>query len=162
MKVSKKIAINLIGAAGLVMVSAGVLAHPGGGYGRGGMGPGFGPCAAAADAGAGAACPFGGPGAMRGWQGGGCAYGAGPGPGGGPAAGGPQSLMTDEERQAFRDKMRNATTPEERQKLALENHAEMTKRAAERGIELPPMRGPRMGYGAGPWRGTTPPEGQTR
>jgi hypothetical protein len=58
--------------------------------------------------------------------------------------------MTDDERQAFLDKMRNAKTPEERQKLALENRAEMQKRAAERGIELPPMRGPRMGYGGGP------------
>ena len=61
--------------------------------------------------------------------------------------------MTDEERQAFFDKMRNATTPEERQKLALEHRAEVQKRAAERGVTLPPAGGRGMGYGRGPGMG---------
>jgi hypothetical protein len=63
----------------------------------------------------------------------------------GPQAG--QQLMTPEERTAMRDKMRNAATPEERQKLAEANHAEMQKRAQEKGITLPEPRGPRAGFG---------------
>lgn len=65
---------------------------------------------------------------------------------------GGQSLMTPEERTAFRDKMRNAQTPEERQQIALANRAEMEKRAAEKGITLPEHRGPR-GQGSGPAAG---------
>ncbi len=42
-----------------------------------------------------------------------------------------KQLMTPEERTAMREKMRNAATPEERQKLAEANHAEMEKRAKE-------------------------------
>lgn len=53
-----------------------------------------------------------------------------------------QSLMSQEERTAFRDKMHNAKTPEERQQIALANRAEMEKRAAEKGITLPAHRGP--------------------
>lgn len=58
----------------------------------------------------------------------------------GPQTG--QSLITPEERTAFRDKMRNAKTPEERQQIALANRAEMEKRAAEKGITMPEHRGP--------------------
>lgn len=65
----------------------------------------------------------------------------------GPAAA--QQLMTPEERTALIDKMRNAKTPEERQQIAAANHAEMQKRATEKGITLPEGRGPRFG--------TTPP-----
>jgi len=65
---------------------------------------------------------------------------------------GGQSLMSPEERTAFRDKMRNASTPEERQQLAQANRAEMEKRAAEKGITLPQHRGPR-GQGNGPAAG---------
>lgn len=54
-----------------------------------------------------------------------------------------KSLMSQEERTAFRDKMRNAKTPEERQQIALANRAEMEKRAAEKGITLPEHRGQR-------------------
>ena len=43
------------------------------------------------------------------------------------------SLMTPEERTALREKMRNARTPEERQKLAQATHEEMQKRAKEKG-----------------------------
>lgn len=60
-----------------------------------------------------------------------------------------QQLMTPEERTAMQDKMRNAKSPEERQQLATANHAEMQKRAAEKGITLPEQRGP-YGRGAAP------------
>lgn len=65
----------------------------------------------------------------------------------GPQTG--QSLMTPDERTAMREKMRAATTPEERQQIALANRAEMQKRAAEKGIALPEHRGPH-GRGTGP------------
>lgn len=55
-----------------------------------------------------------------------------------------QSLMSQEERTAFRDKMRSAKTHEERQQIALANRAEMEKRAAEKGITLPEHRGQRQ------------------
>lgn len=60
-----------------------------------------------------------------------------------------QQLMTPEERTAMQDKMRNAKSFEERQELATANHAEMQKRAAEKGITLPEQRGP-YGRGAAP------------
>jgi len=63
----------------------------------------------------------------------------------GPAA--MQQLMTPEERTANINKMRNAATPEERQKLAGTTHTEMQKRAKEKGITLPEQRGPRAGFG---------------
>jgi hypothetical protein len=56
-----------------------------------------------------------------------------------------QSLMTSEERTALHEKMRNAQTPEERQKLAQATREEMQKRAKEKGITLPQHRGPRSG-----------------
>ena len=62
---------------------------------------------------------------------------------------GPQ-LMTAEEREAFREKMRSAKTPEERRQIAQANRAEMQKRAQEKGITLPEHRGPRGRMGAGP------------
>lgn len=84
--------------------------------------------------------------------------GAGMGPGwrmGGPGRMGPafggqaagNQLMTPEEWAAHRDKMVSATTLEERQQIAAANHAEMQKRAAERGITLPQQVGPRQGMG---------------
>jgi hypothetical protein len=60
-----------------------------------------------------------------------------------------QQLMTPEERSALMEKMRSAKTPEERQKLAEETHAEMQKRAKEKGITLPEHGGPRAGFGPG-------------
>lgn len=50
-----------------------------------------------------------------------------------------QQLMTQDERTAMMEKMKQAKTPEERQKLAQANRAEMEKRAKEKGIELPSM-----------------------
>jgi len=93
------------------------------------------------------------PGQMGGGMGpqmkGGMQGGMGPGAMGRGAAGpqAAQQLMTPEERTAIRDKMRNAATPEERQKLSEANHAEMQQRAKEKGITLPEPRGPRAGFG---------------
>ena len=61
-----------------------------------------------------------------------------------------QQLMTPEERSALVEKMRNAKTPDERQKLATENRAEMEKRAKEKGITLPPARGPHFWFNQDP------------
>jgi Spy/CpxP family protein refolding chaperone len=55
------------------------------------------------------------------------------------------SLMTPEERTALEEKMQNAKTPEERQKLAQATREEMQKRAKEKGITLPQHRGSRAG-----------------
>jgi hypothetical protein len=89
------------------------------------------------------------PGQMGGAMGmhaqGGMGYGPmGAGPGG--QVGGHQ-LMTPEERSAFQEKMRDAKTPEERQKLMEANRTEMQKRAKEKGITLPQPHGPRAGFG---------------
>lgn len=61
--------------------------------------------------------------------------GMGHGPMGGMGKGrmGGQQLMTPEERSALQEKMRSAKTPEERQKIAEAQRAEMHKRATERG-----------------------------
>jgi len=69
-------------------------------------------------------------------------------PGARPKVG--QQLMTPEERIAMREKMRTAATPEERQQLMAANHAEMQKRAAEKGITLPEQPGPYGRAGRGP------------
>lgn len=129
MKRSHKWIVGIGTSLSLGIAAAAVYAHPGqmaGGMGpqmKGGMQGGMGP------------------GAMRGGMGPG-AMGAGF---AGPQAA--QPLMTPEERTAVRDKMRNAATPEERQKLAEATHAEMQKRAKEKGITLPEPRGPRAGFG---------------
>jgi hypothetical protein len=66
--------------------------------------------------------------------------------GGGAAGhGAGQQLMTPEERTALMEKMHNAATPEERQKIAEATRTEMQKRAQEKGITLPEQRGPRTG-----------------
>jgi len=66
---------------------------------------------------------------------------------GGAGMGAAQSLMTPEERVALQEKMRNAKTPEERQKLAQANRAEIEKRAKDKGITLPEPHGPHAGFG---------------
>jgi hypothetical protein len=124
MKRSHKIAVGIVGSLGLVLAVAAAHAHPGfmgGGMGPGmmhGMGPGF-------------AGGFRGPMGAAGFA--------------GPAAA--QQLMTPEERTALIEKMRNAKTPEERQKLAEATHAEMEKRAKEKGITLPAPGTPGAGLG---------------
>lgn len=64
-------------------------------------------------------------------------------------------MMTDEERNAYREKMRNAKSAEERQAIRDEHHKAMQARAKERGVTLPdsppPGKGPQgMGPGKGP------------
>lgn len=92
---------------------------------------------------------------------GGTQYGMMGGMGPGAMAGGPggrmagHQLMTSEERTALMEKMHNAATPEERQKLAEATRAEMQKRAQEKGITLREGRGP----GAGPcWTSAAAPQ----
>lgn len=63
---------------------------------------------------------------------------------GGAGHGAGAQLMTPEERTALREKMRSAT-PEERQQIAAATHAEMQKRAQDKGITLREGRGPRSG-----------------
>lgn len=143
MKVSGRITTG-IAVIGLAFAGA-VFAHPGGQQGRamghGGMhGMGhqmMGQCAGQAGA-DNATCTGMGAGGMHGQR-------SGAGEGGAAA----QSLMSAEERQALRDKMRSAKTPDERQRLAQENRATMEQRAKERGITLPAQRGPMMGHRMG-------------
>jgi len=107
-----------IGAAAALGLAAGVvIAHPG--QMGGGMGK---------------------QGPMAGMQ-----HGPMAGMGQGPMGG--QQLLTPEERSAFQEKMRNAKTAEERQKLVEANRVEMQKRAKEKGIALPQPHGPRAGFG---------------
>ncbi len=62
-------------------------------------------------------------------------------------------LMTAEERTAYQQKMRAATTWEERQKIRDEHRALMDQRAKEKGVTLAEPRGPRQGAGPGPGPG---------
>jgi len=133
MKQSHKVAVGVVTALGLGIATS-AIAHPGQ------MGEGMGPhMMSGMHQGARA-------GMQHGMQHG---AGGGMGPGamkGGPAgAGAGQQLVTPEERTAFIEKMRNAKTPAERQQIAAANHAEMQKRAQEKGITLPEGRGPRFG-----------------
>lgn len=91
------------------------------------------------------------PGAMRSGMGAGMMGDMGPAMMHGGFAGpmGASQLMTPEERSAFQEKMRSAKSPEDRQKLAEANRAEMQKRATEKGITLPEPHGPRAGFGPG-------------
>jgi hypothetical protein len=151
MKRSYKIAASIFATLGLGLAVATAYAHPGG---EGGMGPGMmggmmqgmqnmqAMHAMHGAMGPGAMGPGAmGPGAMGpGMMGQGMN-----GPGAGQMYG--QQLMTPEEQTAMREKMRAAATPEERQKIAEANHAEMQKRAKEKGITLPDARFPHRGFG---------------
>jgi translation initiation factor 2 gamma subunit (eIF-2gamma) len=55
-----------------------------------------------------------------------------------------RELMTPAERLAMMDKMIDAKTVEERQVIMTATHAEMEKRAKEKGITLPAGHGPQM------------------
>ena len=73
-------------------------------------------------------------------------------------------LMTQEERMAYRTKMRAAKTQEERERVRAEHHEQMKVRAKERGVTLPdepPARGGGMspGGGMGPGGGGMGPGG---
>ena len=61
-------------------------------------------------------------------------------------------LMTREERNEYRKRMRAAQTQEERERIRAEHHERMRERARERGVALPdtpPARGGGMGPGGG-------------
>lgn len=55
-------------------------------------------------------------------------------------------LMTEEEWREHQQKMRTMTA-EERERYRTEVHQRMMERARERGVEIPPMTGPRGGAG---------------
>jgi hypothetical protein len=134
MKQSHKFAAGVIASLSLGIAAA-AYAQPGQ---MGGMGPHM---QGGMQHGAMAGMQHGAQGAQHGMTGG---RGHG-GMGGGAAASGGPELMTQEERSALIEKIHNAATPEERQKLIAENRAEMQKRAKERGITLPEHRGPHFG-----------------
>lgn len=78
------------------------------------------------------------------------------GPGGGRMMDAPiygRQLMTEQERNAYRERMRNAKSAAERERIRRENHDRMQARARERGVTLPDEppadRGPGMGRGMG-------------
>lgn len=61
-------------------------------------------------------------------------------------------LMTQQERNEYRAKMRSAKTVEEREQIRKEHHEQMKERAKARGVALPeepPFRGGGMGPGGG-------------
>lgn len=67
-------------------------------------------------------------------------------------------LMTQQERTAYRARMRAAKTQEEREKIRAEHHEQMKMRAKEKGVTLPDMP-PAMGGGMGPGGGGMGPGG---
>jgi hypothetical protein len=60
-------------------------------------------------------------------------------------------LMTEQERNEYRARMRSAQTEQERERLRREHHEQMKVRAQQRGVTLPDEPPPRggPGYGAG-------------
>ena len=64
-------------------------------------------------------------------------------------------LMTQQERNEYRTKMRTLKTAEERERYRMEHHKMMQERAKERGVTLPEVPGPH-GKGMGPGNGTGP------
>ena len=68
-----------------------------------------------------------------------------------------RQLMTEQERLEYRERMRAATTAEERERIRAEHHERMQERAEERGVTLPdepPMRGEGRGGGQGAGQGS--------
>jgi hypothetical protein len=67
-------------------------------------------------------------------------------------------LMTRQERRAHRQRMRQARTAEERERIRADHHAQMQERARQRGMTLPdpPPDRLRMGRGMGPGQGMGP------
>lgn len=61
-------------------------------------------------------------------------------------------LMTEQERNEYRNRMRAAKTEQEREQIRAEHHERMKVRAREKGVTLPdepPVRGRGMGPGKG-------------
>ncbi len=74
-------------------------------------------------------------------------------------------LMTEEERSAYRNKMRSLGTQQERDAFRLQHHQLMRQRATERGVELPEVplgRAAGMGPGARSGAGMGPGAGMQR
>ena len=65
-------------------------------------------------------------------------------------------LMTQQERDAYRARMRAARTPEAREALRAEHHQAMQARAKERGVTLPDQPPKRSGPGKGKGTGMGP------
>ena len=63
-------------------------------------------------------------------------------------------LMTPGERNTYRERMQNATTAEERERIRSEHHEQMVERAQQQGITLPDQAPPRAGSGPGNGRGS--------
>ena len=53
-------------------------------------------------------------------------------------------LMTQQERQEYRNKMRSMTTAEERERYRMEHHKQMQERAKQKGVTLPDVPRDRM------------------
>ena len=64
-------------------------------------------------------------------------------------------LMTEQERNEYRARMRTLRTAQEREQFRKEHHERMKERAAERGLSLPDDP-PAQGRGAGPRHGNLP------
>lgn len=63
-------------------------------------------------------------------------------------------LMTEQERNEYRAKMRGAKSAEEQERIRAEHHTRMQARAKERGVTLPDEPPPQgMGKGMGPGGG---------
>lgn len=68
-------------------------------------------------------------------------------------------LMTEQERQTYRDRMRRARTDDERARIRAEHHMQMQERARLKGVTLPdqpPAAGGGAGRGAGGGMGGGP------
>lgn len=68
-------------------------------------------------------------------------------------------MMTDQERDDYRARMRNAKSAQERDQIRAEHHEQMQQRAKEKGITLPdqpPAKGTQRGGGRGPGTGMGP------
>ncbi len=64
-------------------------------------------------------------------------------------------IMTQQERLEYRNRIREATTNEQREQIRAQHHEQMRMRAKERGVTLPddpPARGMGGGMGKGPGR----------
>ncbi len=70
-------------------------------------------------------------------------------------------LMTEEERNEYRERMRSAKTEQERERIRAEHHERMRARAKERGVQIPDEPPPKGG-GMGPGKGMGPGAGGMR
>lgn len=61
-------------------------------------------------------------------------------------------MMTEQERNTYRDSMRSAETAQQREKIRAQHHEQMKQRAKERGVTLPDDP-PAQGMGQGPGQG---------